>query len=441
MPQDPTPETNDAEPATLGSPLRLRCGAVLPNRIAKPAMTEGLADADDRANVRHERIYRRWSEGGAGLLITGNVMVDRRYLERPGNVVIDDNGGEDGLKAWAAAGTAGGSHLWMQISHPGRQCTRTSNSEPLSPSDVQLELAGLFGKPRPMTEADIADAIRRYARVAAVARETGFTGVQVHGAHGYLISQFLSPVTNLRTDEWGGPLENRARFLLETVAATRAAVGDDFPVAVKLNSADFQKGGFTLEECVKVAGWLAAAGIDLLEISGGTYEQPQMFEHQGMEETAAAPQRESTRRREAYFLEYARAIQAHAQVPLMVTGGFRSRAVMADAVATGETAVVGVARPLCVVPDLPRQLIEGTVEAAEAYERGLRFGPGRLLGPTSPVKLFKLFNVQGEAAWFYRQILKLADGKEPDASLSLRRALFAHYGTELAVARRRRFKA
>ena len=114
---------------------------------------------------------------------------------------------------------------------------------------------------------------------------------------------------------------------------------------------------------------------------------------------------------------------------------------MADAVATGETAVVGVARPLCVVPDLPRQLIEGTVEAAEAYERGLRFGPGRLLGPTSPVKLYKLFNVQREAAWFYRQIQKLADVKEPDASLSLRRALFAHYGTELAVARRRRFKA
>jgi 2,4-dienoyl-CoA reductase-like NADH-dependent reductase (Old Yellow Enzyme family) len=434
MPAEPT------APATLAAPLDLPCGAVLPNRIAKAAMTEGLADEEDRATERHVRLYRRWSEGGAGLLLTGNVMVDRRYLERPGNVVVDGNGGLDRLRDWAAAGTAGGNHLWMQISHPGRQCTRASSRRPLSPSDVQLELAGLFARPRPMTEADITDAIARYARVAAVARETGFTGVQVHGAHGYLISQFLSPVTNRRTDAWGGSLENRARFLLEVVAATRAAVGPDFPVAVKLNSADFQKGGFTLEECTEVAHWLAQAGVDLLEISGGTYEQPRMFEHDGMEESADRPQRESTRRREAYFLEYASAIQARARLPLMVTGGFRSRAAMVEALAAGETDVIGIARPLCVMPDLPRRLIEGEIEAAESYERRLRFGPGRLLGPTSPLKLFKLFNVQGEVAWFYRQILKLADGAEPDEGLSLRRALFAHYATELGVARRRKFR-
>jgi 2,4-dienoyl-CoA reductase-like NADH-dependent reductase (Old Yellow Enzyme family) len=403
-------------------------------------MTEGLADEEDRATERHVRLYRRWSEGGAGLLLTGNVMVDRRYLERPGNVVVDGNGGLDRLRDWAAAGTAGGNHLWMQISHPGRQCTRASSRRPLSPSDVQLELAGLFARPRPMTDADITDAIARYARVAAVARETGFTGVQVHGAHGYLISQFLSPVTNRRTDAWGGSLENRARFLLEVVAATRAAVGPDFPVAVKLNSADFQKGGFTLEDCTEVAHWLAEAGVDLLEISGGTYEQPRMFEHDGMAETADRPQRESTRRREAYFLEYASAIQARARLPLMVTGGFRSREAMVEALAAGETDVIGIARPLCVMPDLPRRLIAGDVEAAESYERRLRFGPGTLLGPTSPLKLFKLFNVQGEVAWFYRQILKLADGAEPDEGLSLRRALFAHYATELGVARRRRFR-
>jgi 2,4-dienoyl-CoA reductase-like NADH-dependent reductase (Old Yellow Enzyme family) len=427
-------------PPTLAAPLTLPCGAVLPNRIAKAAMTEGLADEDDRATERHVRLYRRWSEGGAGLLLTGNVMVDRRYLERPGNVVVDGNGGLDRLRDWAAAGTAGGNHLWMQISHPGRQCTRASSRRPLSPSDVQLELAGLFARPRPMTEADITDAIARYARVAAVARETGFTGVQVHGAHGYLISQFLSPVTNRRTDAWGGSLENRARFLLEVVAATRAAVGPDFPVAVKLNSADFQKGGFTLEDCTEVAHWLAEAGVDLLEISGGTYEQPRMFEHDGMAETADRPQRESTRRREAYFLEYASAIQARARLLLMVTGGFRSREAMVEALAAGETDVIGIARPLCVVPDLPRRLIAGEVEAAESYERRLRFGPGRLLGPTSPLKLFKLFNVQGEVAWFYRQILKLADGAEPDEGLSLRRALFAHYATELGVARRRKFR-
>ena len=156
--------------------------------------------------------------------------------------------------------------------------------------------------------------------------------------------------------------------------------------------------------------------------------------------TADRPQRESTRRREAYFLEYAAAIQAHARIPLMVTGGFRSRAALDEALQQGETDVIGIARPLCVTPDLPRRLITGEVERAESWEAGLRFGPGKWLGPTSPVQLLKLFNVQGEAAWFYRQIIRLADGLEPAPGLSLRKALFKHYGTELAVVRRRRFK-
>ncbi len=425
---------------SLGKELRLRCGVTLPNRIAKAAMTEGLADADDRATDAHVRLYERWSRGGSGLLITGNVMVDRRYLERPGNVVIDGNGGEDRLREWARAGTAAGNHLWMQISHPGRQSTRTSTSRPLSPSEVQLRLAGMFARPRAMTPDEIRDATRRYAHVAGVAKDAGFTGVQVHGAHGYLISQFLSPITNRRDDEWGGSLENRARFLLETVSAVRERVGADFPVAVKLNSADFQKGGFTLDECVRVAGWLGEAGIDLLEISGGTYEQPVLLDHHGEEEDFDEPARESTRRREAYFLEYAEAIQAAATVPLMVTGGFRSRRAMEEAVDAGETDVIGIARPLCVEPELPRRLIEGAIDRCESWERGLRLGPGRLLGPASPIYLFKFFNVQGEVAWFYRQIVRLSRGLEPDTGLTLGRALVQHVRNELRLSRRRRFR-
>lgn len=424
----------------LATTLQLACGAVLPNRIAKAAMTEGLADAEDRATDRHATLYRRWSRGGAGLLITGNVMVDRRYLERPGNVVIDGNGGHEQLREWARAGTEAGNHLWMQISHPGRQATRTSTRQPMSPSDVQLKLAGMFARPRAMTPEDIEDAIQRYARVAEVARDTGFTGVQVHGAHGYLISQFLSPVTNRRTDEWGGALDNRARFLLEAVKAVRGRVGSDFPVAVKLNSADFQKGGFTLEECVQVAGWLGEAGIDLLEISGGTYEQPRLLDHQGQDDTFAEPQRESTRRREAYFLEYAGAIQASAKVPLMVTGGFRTRIAMEEAVSSGEADVIGLGRPLCVTPELPEGLAEGSVQSADSWEKRLHLGPGRLLGPTSPVYLIKFFNVQGEVAWFYRQIVKLSEGQEPDTSLSLRRALGQHLCSELGLSRARVFR-
>ncbi len=424
----------------LAARLSLACGAELPNRFAKAAMTEGLADADDRATVRHVTLYRRWSKGGAGLLITGNVMVDRRFLERPGNVVVDDNGGLDSLAAWARAGTEAGNHLWMQISHPGRQSSRMSTREPLAPSAVRLRLAGLFARPRAMTGAEIADAIGRYARVAAVAQETGFTGVQVHGAHGYLISQFLSPVTNRRSDEWGGPLENRARFLLETIRAVRRRVGPGFPVGVKLNSADFQKGGFTLDECVRVAGWLGRESIDMLEISGGTYEQPRLLGHRGDEGTYSEPARESTRRREAYFLEYAAAIQASAKVPLMVTGGFRTRAAMEAAVSSGETSIIGLARPLCVDPDLPRRMLDGAVDEGESPERRLRLGPGRLLGPASPLPLCRSLNTQGEVAWFYRQIIRLAEGREPRTDLTLGRALAQHFRDEFRLGRRRNFQ-
>ncbi len=423
----------------LQDPLPLPCGTVLPNRIAKAAMTEGLADADDRATESHRRLYRRWSAGGAGLLITGNVMVDRRFLERPGNVVIDGNGGRDALRDWARAGTEAGNHLWMQISHPGRQASPFSTADLLSASDVQLHLGGMFSQPRAMTAEEIEDAVRRYAEVAQVARDCGFTGVQIHAAHGYLISQFLSPVTNRREDEWGGPLRNRARFLLDVVAAVRGRVGHDFPVGVKLNSADFQHGGFTLEECVQVARWLADADVDLLEISGGTYEQPRLLGVQGDKDSYSEPRAESTRRREAYFLEYAAAIQAAASLPLMVTGGFRSREAMESAVANGECAVVGLGRPLCVDPDLPRGLLDGSVDRAVAWERILRLGPGRLLGTASPLFLLKVINVQGQMAWFYQQLLRLAAGEEADPRLGLISALIRHNLGERRVARRRHY--
>jgi 2,4-dienoyl-CoA reductase-like NADH-dependent reductase (Old Yellow Enzyme family) len=254
----------------------LPCGATLPNRLCKAAMTEGLADPQQRATERHVRLYRAWSEGGVGLSITGNVMIDRQVIERPGNVAIDvthppsvDAQARQRLRNWAHAGTAAGNHLWMQISHAGRQSARYATRQPLGPSAVQLNMLGTYARPRALREDEILDFIARFAQVAAIARECGFTGVQVHGAHGYLISSFLSPVTNRRTDAWGGALDNRARLLLETVRAVRRAVGSDFPLAVKLNSDDFRQGGFSHEDCLAVVALLNAEGIDLLEISGG----------------------------------------------------------------------------------------------------------------------------------------------------------------------------
>jgi 2,4-dienoyl-CoA reductase-like NADH-dependent reductase (Old Yellow Enzyme family) len=427
------------EPIALDSPLSLPCGASLPNRLCKAAMTEGLADERLLATPRLESLYRLWSRGGAGLLITGNVQVDRRVLERPGNVAIDPTDpattGEEArarLAAWARAGTEGGGHLWMQISHAGRQSPRYVTGEPLGPSAVQLELLGHYARPRAVTGDEIRDFIGRFATAARIARETGFTGVQVHGAHGYLLSSFLSPVTNRRTDEWGGPLENRARALLEAVRAVRAAVGADYPVSVKLNSDDFRQGGFTNEECVQVVRWLNAERVDLLEVSGGTYEQPRLLGFEGKRDSVV-PMRESTRRREAYFAEYARAIREVATMPLMITGGFRTRAGMAEALAAGDCDVIGLGRPLVTEPDLARRLLAGEAGAAVRHEDRLRLAAHGWRSPTSPLLPMRVINVLGAQAWYYQQIFRLADAARADPDLGLLRAAGAYLADEYAT--------
>lgn len=413
----------------LEDPVKLPSGQQLKNRIGKAAMTEGLADECDDATERHETLYRRWAKGGAGLLITGNVMVDRRFLERPGNVVIDQKVDVAALARWAEAGTIEDTHLWVQINHPGRQCQRTVNSKPVAPSEVGLELAGLFARPRALESHEIREIIDRFAFVAKTSKDAGFTGVQIHSAHGYLGSQFLSPRVNRRDDEWGGPLENRARFLLETIDAVRDAVGPDFPVAVKMNSADFSKGGFSTEDSARVAEWVVDRGIDLLEISGGTYESIAFIDGAGDEDEQDS-RSESTKRREAYFLDYAAEVRGVMKdVPLMMTGGFRTASVIDEVVESGEVDVVGLARPFCVEPDLGRQLLEGEVDTLPTHERGFRLGPG-FLSPSSSNKTIRAFNSQAGTAWYYQQILHLADGEPVDTSLSVRSALIRHLARE-----------
>ena len=413
----------------LAQSLTLPCGAVLPNRLAKAAMTEALADADMHATARHERLYRLWSEGGAGLLLTGNVMIDRRVQERPGNVVIDPasafvpgHAGFEALKRYAAAGTANGNHLWMQISHAGRQSPWYVAMEPLAPSEVQLDIMGNYKKPRALTSDEIRDFIQRYADVAGVAKAAGFTGVQIHSAHGYLLSAFLSPVTNQRTDEWGGSLANRARFLLEAIRATRRVVGPAFPVSIKLNSDDFRKGGFSFEDCLQLVEWLNDEGLDLLEISGGNYEQPQLLGVTGKADSAAPAKRASTIAREAYFLDYAAAIRKVAKMPLMMPGGFRSKAAMEDALASGAIDVVGLARPLCTEPDLPRRLLDGSATQAPAHELSLSLGKG-FWSIHSSAFAMKMVNVLGQMGWYYAHIEDLADGKP----LKPQRGVFAAF--------------
>ncbi|WP_235976754.1 NADH:flavin oxidoreductase/NADH oxidase family protein [Sandaracinobacteroides hominis] len=408
---------------SMADPLSLPCGAVIPNRLAKGAMTEGLASPQGIPTLELNRLYKVWSEGGAGMLLTGNVMIDREHLERPGNVILDrepDARMMAALSDWAEAGTVAGNHLWMQISHAGRQTQTNVNPAPKAPSAVALALpGGRFGTPTPLTEPEILDLIGRFATAAMAAKTAGFTGVQVHGAHGYLISQFLSPRSNLREDRWGGTLENRARLLLDAVRAVRAAVGPEFPVSVKLNSADFQRGGFDFGESLQVARWLEEAGVDLLEISGGSYEQPAMMDLQGLEARTDQPQvAASTAAREAYFVDFAKAMQAELKaMKLMVTGGFRSRAAIQHALETGAADLVGLARPLCGEPDGCNRLLAGATQLPR-YEAQHALLP-RWLSWLQSFEIVRAASGFAVQFWYYAQLDHIGRTGKPQLQQSV----------------------
>ncbi len=264
------PHSFDSNP--LAQPLRLPNGGVLRNRLAKSSMSETLGTYDNHATPELVALYRRWAASGIGMLLTGNVMIDRRALGEPGNVVIEDEADLPILRQWVHAATDHGAALWVQLNHPGKQSPKGLNASNLSPSAIpfRADMAAFFETPREVTAEEIQDIIQRFARSAAICKKAGFSGVQIHGAHGYLVSQFLSPHHNHRTDESGGSPENRRRFLMAAYAEVRRQVRADFPVGIKLNSADFQRGGFTEEESMATIQALAEAGIDLIEISGGT---------------------------------------------------------------------------------------------------------------------------------------------------------------------------
>jgi 2,4-dienoyl-CoA reductase-like NADH-dependent reductase (Old Yellow Enzyme family) len=382
----------------LSTPLDLPCGARLPNRFGKSAMSEALGTLDNRVTPALATLYRCWSEGQVGLVITGNVMIDREHLGEPGNVALEDDRDMALLRSWASAGTHGGTQLWMQLNHPGKQAPNLIVKTPVAPSAIALEprFQRFFNPPRALAEQEILALIERFGRSAGLAKQAGFSGVQIHGAHGYLVSQFLSPLHNQRKDQWGGSVENRARFVVEILRSMRAAVGATFPIGIKMNSADFQRGGFSEEESMIVAEILADAGLDLLEISGGTYEAPQM---------TGKDVRESTRTREAYFLRYAEQIRKRVNTPLMVTGGFRSAQGMAGAVSSGAADVVGLARSLAVEPDLCRRILLLNIEKGENVVSKVR-------PRTTGIKAIDDMAMM-ETVWYTKQLQRMAAGKPP----------------------------
>ncbi len=423
----------------INEKLILPCGAEIKNRFLKSAMTEGLAKSDATANKRHNNLYERWAKGGIGISVTGNVQVDHRYIERAGNVVIEGKQSNESLAAladWSKAGTQNNTHLWMQLSHAGRQTPFSINKESRAPSVQPLPTLGgvlKFGVPKELSQSEILNIIDQFVNAAEVAKQTGFTGVQLHSAHGYLLSEFLSPNVNQRTDEWGGSIENRSRLLITTIEAIRDKVGGNFPISVKLNSSDFQKGGFTHEESIQVAKILNNTSLDLLEISGGTYENFTALEMDSFNLKKAKtikPQR-STRVREAYFLKYAEAIKDVISIPLAVTGGFRSAEGMNNALQSGACDVIGLGRPLCSEPDIVNKLISGEKKSATLYENMLEFGPW-ILGLNSPISLMRSNNKAAQVYWCYRQILKIADGNEVDTKLGLFKAFLDHFRDDSA---------
>ncbi|KDC49959.1 NADH:flavin oxidoreductase/NADH oxidase family protein [Pseudoalteromonas sp. S3431] len=330
------------------TPFTLPSGLVLKNRIAKAAMEENLAQEDQTPSQILKNVYSAWAVGGAGLIITGNVMIDHLAMTGPGGLVLEKSTDITAFAELARLSQQNNCKVVMQINHPGRQVFKKMGGKALSASSVALNMgkhSHLFGVPKAMTKTDIDDVITRFTQTAQQAEKAGFNGVQIHAAHGYLLAQFLSPLTNKRDDKWGGSLQNRARLLLEITRSIKASCSLTFSVSVKLNSADFQRGGFEPSDAQVVVDLLNKLNVDFVELSGGSYEAPAMQGKTGDQRTLA---------REAYFLEFAKAISQRSSVPIMTTGGI-SRLSIANNVIESGVALVGIATALAYQPNLPNK--------------------------------------------------------------------------------------
>jgi len=372
-------------------------GSIISNRIAKSAMSENLSNKHHEPTKVLINVYKKWAQSGAGLMITGNIMIDSNAIGEPRNVVVENRSNFELLKEWAGSVQGTTTQLWGQINHPGRQAMEQINATLKAPSAVPLKTGGRKNAtariPEALSEKEILDIIEAFANTSLILKEAGFSGVQIHGAHGYLVSQFLSPYANIREDKWGGSLENRARFVVAVYRKIREKVGEHFPIAIKLNSADFQKGGFSEEESIEVVKILSKEGIDLIEISGGTYEAPAMM----------GKRRASTRKREAYFMDYIEKARKVTKTPLMLTGGFRTASVMQDAVASNQLDIVGIARPFAIYPNIGNEIFdESRVNfSTEIKKTGIK-------------GIDSLMNI----IWYESQIKRIGNGKNPDPTLS-----------------------
>ncbi len=320
---------------TLGKPLNLPCGAVLKNRLAKSAMSDSLGNGEGNPTQTQVRLYERWAQSGAALSIIGEVQVDPRYPEKPGNLVLGAHSDKLAVQSLVSRSTVDGAHLWPQLGHAGA-LSHLPISHPKGPSALNINGLHCDG----MSAEEIRDLPSIYAKGAAHAQSAGFTGVQIHAGHGFLLSQFLSPLFNRRTDGYGGSIEGRCRIVLEVIEGIRHAVGPKFPVTIKINSTDKLEGGLTQEDALEAVRLVGQTSIDLIDISGGTYFPGATASSEGSSDGGP------------YFLNFARLAKQAVDVPLMLTGGFKRREQAVESVASGAVDMVGLARAMALFPEL-----------------------------------------------------------------------------------------
>lgn len=397
----------------LFTPITLPNGTTIKNRFFKSAMSEGMGTRDFQPKKNIATLYKRWAEGGTGLIITGNIMVDPKGTAEPGNIVFDKNSNMEILKNWAKQGQQHGAKVMVQLNHPGKQAPKTVSKQTVAPSAVPLGngLNKLFSTPRALTTSEVEELVQKFVTSAKVAKEAGFSGVQIHAAHGYLISQFLSPHDNRRTDKYGGSLENRMRFLKEIYLGMREELGKDFTIGIKINSTDFKEDGLTEEDSLNTIIELANLGLDFVEISGGTYERPAMM----------GATSKSTN--QVFFAEYSKKLKQKIEIPVVVTGGIRSINAMNTLLNDNTTDFIGIARPLTIDPNIPNKIKQGTYTIVETTRVS-----------TGVKNLDKIFGSLLGIVYYQVLMQNIAKGKEPKATKNAWPSLIqAVYNQGLAV--------
>ncbi len=366
--------------------LELPCGVVLKNRIAKSAMSDSLGDGTGHPTAEQNRLYQRWANGGLAVSIIGEVQPTHKYAEKPGNLVLNEKSDLGKFRDLARHGGENGTQLWLQLGHAGA-LAYAPISTPKGPS--ALALSGLHCEE--MTHDEILQVPLEFAKTARLAQEAGFGGVQIHAAHGFLLSQFLSPLFNKRSDEYGGAITNRMKLLLDSIEAVRQAVGPNFPIAVKLNSSDQLEGGLSEDDALQVVAALDASSVDIIDISGGTY-------------FPGAKSASDSAGRGPYFAAFAERAKTVTSKPLMITGGFKTREQAEEAVSSGAADVVGLARALVLDPTLPNH-----------------WAAGQLPEPVFP--RFTDAPEGGITAWYTMRLTSIATDNETDDIGDLEQAI------------------